>query len=118
MVIHCDYGVSRSAAVAVGWLIYNDDRASIYKIYHDKKHIPNRYIVEKFYKRLNKTMKYIDKWEKEKFESDTPEDAIELVEEETPDGTTGANEENTGSDINDQNEINKEKDDEKNDQNR
>jgi predicted protein tyrosine phosphatase len=78
MVVHCDYGVSRSAAIAVGWLIFNDDRASIYKLYHDKKHIPNRYIVEKFYRRLNKSMKYIDKWEKEKFQT---EDAEEVFEE-------------------------------------
>ncbi|OHD12054.1 MAG: hypothetical protein A2Y34_13845 [Spirochaetes bacterium GWC1_27_15] len=68
MVIHCDYGISRSAGIAVGWLLFNDDRSNIYKIYHDKKHIPNRMIVEKFAKRLNRTMKYIDKWEKEKFE--------------------------------------------------
>ena len=83
MVIHCDYGVSRSAGIAVGWLLYNDDRASIYKLYHDRKHIPNRYIVEKFYRRLNKSMKYIDKWEKEKFLVEQAEDAEELVEEET-----------------------------------
>jgi predicted protein tyrosine phosphatase len=69
MVIHCDVGISRSAGVAIGWLLFKDDRASIYKIYHNRKHIPNRLIVERFAKRLNKSMKYIDKWEKEKFES-------------------------------------------------
>ena len=69
MVIHCDVGISRSAGVAIGWLLFKDDRASIYKIYHNRKHIPNRLIVERFAKRLNKTLKYIDKWEKEKFEN-------------------------------------------------
>ncbi len=68
MVIHCDVGISRSAGVAIGWLLFKDDRASIYKIYHNRKHIPNRLIVERFAKKLNKSMKYIDKWEKEKFE--------------------------------------------------
>ncbi|HOV14219.1 MAG TPA: hypothetical protein PK771_08045, partial [Spirochaetota bacterium] len=68
-VVHCDYGISRSAGVAVGWLMYLDDRASIYKIYHGKKHLPNRLIVEKFARRLNKTMKFIDKWEQEKREA-------------------------------------------------
>ena len=69
MVIHCDVGISRSAGVAIGWLLFKDDRASIYKIYHNRKHIPNRLIVERFAKRLNKSLKYIDKWEKEKFEN-------------------------------------------------
>ena len=69
MVIHCDVGISRSAGVAIGWLLFKDDRASIYKIYHNRKHIPNRLIVERFAKKLNKSMKYIDKWEKEKFET-------------------------------------------------
>jgi predicted protein tyrosine phosphatase len=50
MIIHCDYGISRSAGVAVGWLMFNDDRASIHKIYHDKKHMPNRLVVETFAK--------------------------------------------------------------------
>lgn len=69
MVIHCDVGISRSAGVAIGWLLFKDDRSSIYKIYHNRKHIPNRLIVERFAKRLNKSLKYIDKWEKEKFET-------------------------------------------------
>jgi predicted protein tyrosine phosphatase len=84
MVIHCDVGISRSAGVAIGWLIFKDDRASIYKIYHNRKHIPNRLIVERFAKRLHKSMKYIDKWEKEKFDSvkENPEDnEIEELEE-------------------------------------
>ncbi|MCG8571591.1 MAG: hypothetical protein MJB14_15760 [Spirochaetes bacterium] len=66
-VVHCDQGMSRSAGIAVGWLAYNQDRASIYKIYHNRKHIPNRLIVEHFYKKLGLTMKYINKWEREKF---------------------------------------------------
>jgi len=68
MVIHCDMGISRSAGVAVGWFIFNNDRASIYKIYHGSKHIPNRLVVKKFAVRLNMDMKYINKWENEKFE--------------------------------------------------
>ena len=68
MIIQCEQGQSRSAAVSIGWFLYKDDRSSIYKIYHNKKYIPNRFIVEKFSKRLNKSMKYIDKWEKERFQ--------------------------------------------------
>jgi len=67
-VVHCDYGISRSAGIAVGWLMYHDNRHEIYKIYHNRKHIPNRLIVDMFAKKLNLSVKYIDKWEKEKFE--------------------------------------------------
>jgi len=69
MVIHCDYGISRSAAIAVGWLMFKDDRAGIYKIYHDKKHIPNRLIVELLAKQLNYNLKSINKWERKKLET-------------------------------------------------
>jgi|GEM_PF-3167752 len=69
MVIHCDEGMSRSAGIAIGWFLFNDNRSSIYNIYHNKKHIPNKLIVESFYKRLHKSMKYLKKWEKEKFSS-------------------------------------------------
>jgi predicted protein tyrosine phosphatase len=68
MVIHCEKGISRSAGVAVGWFLFNDNNHSIYKLYHDDKHLPNRLIVEHFYKKLNKDIKRIDRWEKERFE--------------------------------------------------
>lgn len=67
LVIHCDQGISRSAGVAVGWLLFKDERASIYKIYHSGKHIPNSLIVEKFCKRFHKDMTLIKKWEQERF---------------------------------------------------
>ncbi len=66
MIIHCDEGMSRSAGIAVGWFLFKDTKSSIYKIYHDKKHIPNRRIVEFFYKRFKESLNSIDKWEKEK----------------------------------------------------
>ncbi len=68
MVIHCEKGISRSAGVAVGWFLFNDNNQSIYKLYHEDKHLPNRLIVEHFYKKLNKDINRIDKWEKERFE--------------------------------------------------
>lgn len=68
MVIHCEKGISRSAGIAVGWFLFNDNNQSIYKLYHDDKHIPNRLIVENFYKKLKKDIRRIDKWEKERFE--------------------------------------------------
>jgi predicted protein tyrosine phosphatase len=67
MIIHCEEGISRSAGIAVGWFLFKDNRASIYNIYHDKKHMPNRLIVEHFYKYFNKSMSTIEKWEKEKY---------------------------------------------------
>ncbi len=68
MVIHCEKGISRSAGVAIGWFLFNDNNQSIYKLYHDDKHLPNRLIVEHFYKKLSKDIKKIDQWEKERFE--------------------------------------------------
>jgi len=68
MVIHCDLGVSRSAGVAVGWLLFKDDRSSIYKIYHGKKHMANSLIVTMFAKRFNRGLKYLKKWEDEQHE--------------------------------------------------
>ncbi len=67
MIIHCEEGISRSAGVAVGWFLFTDNRSSIYNIYHDKRHSPNRLIVESFYKYFNKDIALIDKWEKEKY---------------------------------------------------
>jgi predicted protein tyrosine phosphatase len=69
MIIHCDIGISRSAGVAVGWFLFKDSRSSIHKIYHDSKHLPNKLVVKSFARRLKKDMKYIEKWEKEKFEN-------------------------------------------------
>ena len=68
MVIHCEKGISRSAAVAVGWFLFNDNHHSIYKLYHEDKHMPNRLIVEHFYEALKQDIRRIDKWEKERFE--------------------------------------------------
>jgi len=68
MVIHCDLGVSRSAGVAVGWLLFKDDRSSIYKIYHGKKHMANSLIVTMFSKRFKRGLKYLKKWEDEQHE--------------------------------------------------
>ena len=65
MVIHCDEGKSRSAGVAVGWFLFNDIKSSIYKIYHNNIHFPNRRIVEFFYKHFNENLNNIDKWENE-----------------------------------------------------
>jgi predicted protein tyrosine phosphatase len=67
MVIHCDEGRSRSAGVAAGWFLFNDVRSSIYKLYHDKFHYPNRRIVEFFFKHYGEDVRRIDKWEKELF---------------------------------------------------
>lgn len=80
MVIHCDEGMSRSAGIAVGWFLFNDNLSSIHSIYHDKKHIPNRLIVEKFHKKFNRSMKIIEKWEKDRIKSED----ISQVEEITP----------------------------------
>lgn len=66
MVIHCDQGRSRSAGIAVGWFLFNDNNSSIYTLYHDKKHIPNRRVVEAFFIKFKKNMKYLNKWEDEK----------------------------------------------------
>jgi len=71
MVIHCEQGISRSAGVAVGWLLFKDDRGSIYKIYHGKKHMPNKRIVEMFSKRLKVNQKYLEsleKWNQEMYQ--------------------------------------------------
>jgi predicted protein tyrosine phosphatase len=62
MAIHCDLGVSRSAGVAVGWLLFKDDRSSIYKIYHGKKHMPNSLIVTMFSTLFKRGQKYLKKW--------------------------------------------------------
>lgn len=67
MVIHCDEGRSRSAGVAAGWFLFNDVRSSIYKLYHDGIHFPNRRVINYFYKHFNVSTKSIDKWEKELF---------------------------------------------------
>lgn len=74
MVIHCEQGISRSAAVAVGWLLYNDDRASIYKIYHGKKYMPNKRIVDMFIKKLKINKRFTEmlhKWNEELFKKDS-----------------------------------------------
>lgn len=63
MVIHCDRGESRSAAIAVGWFLYNDTKSSIYKIYHNPNYFPNRRIVEAFYRHFGADLRQIDKWE-------------------------------------------------------
>lgn len=68
MVIQCERGISRSAGIAVGWFLFNDTVSSIYKLYHDDKHLPNRLIVEQFYKRLRRDIGQIDRWEKERRE--------------------------------------------------
>ena len=65
MVIHCDEGRSRSAGVAAGWFLFNDVRSSIYKLYHDGVHFPNRRVINYFYKFFGKSTKSIDKWENE-----------------------------------------------------
>lgn len=70
MVIHCEQGISRSAGVAVGWLLFKDDKASIHKIYHGKKHMPNRRIVNMFAHKLKISPRYIEtlnRWDKELF---------------------------------------------------
>lgn len=72
MVIHCEQGISRSAGVAVGWLLYKDDRGSIYKIYHSNRHMPNKRIVDMFALKLNVSKKYMDsinKWSQEIFQN-------------------------------------------------
>lgn len=69
MVIHCEKGVSRSVGVAVGWFFFIDNRTSLYKIYHGNKYRPNRHIVEMFAKALNWNLKYINKWEKERYKN-------------------------------------------------
>jgi predicted protein tyrosine phosphatase len=67
MVIHCDQGMSRSAGVAVGWFIFKNDNGSAYKIYHDKKHLPNKLIAEMFANKLNKRfLKFLQKWDNER----------------------------------------------------
>lgn len=68
MIIHCDQGMSRSAGIAVGWFLFKDERASIYKLYHSGRHMPNRLVVKTFCMKLGKDMKLINKWEKEKLD--------------------------------------------------
>lgn len=65
MVIHCDEGRSRSAGVAAGWFLFKDVKSSIYKLYHDNIHFPNRRVVEFFFRHFNEPIQRIDKWEKE-----------------------------------------------------
>jgi predicted protein tyrosine phosphatase len=67
MVIHCDEGRSRSAGVAAGWFLYNDVKSSIYKLYHDRFHYPNKRIVLFFFRQFGEDIRRIDKWEKELF---------------------------------------------------
>ena len=66
MVIHCESGISRSAGIAVGWFLFNDTMSSVYKLYHEDKHLPNRLIVYQFYKRFNLNLDQINKWEKDR----------------------------------------------------
>ena len=66
MVIHCESGISRSAGIAVGWFLFNDSMSSIYKLYHEDKHLPNRLIVFEFYKRFKKNIAQINRWEKDR----------------------------------------------------
>jgi predicted protein tyrosine phosphatase len=65
MVIHCDEGRSRSAGVAAGWFLFKDIKSSIYKLYHDNIHFPNRRIVGFFFSYYNEPIRRIDKWEKD-----------------------------------------------------
>jgi predicted protein tyrosine phosphatase len=65
MVIHCDEGRSRSAGIAVGWFLFNDVRSSIYQLYHDGVHAPNKRVVEFFYRHFGISMNSIEKWENE-----------------------------------------------------
>ncbi|MBN2532331.1 MAG: hypothetical protein JXB88_05540 [Spirochaetales bacterium] len=65
MVIHCDEGRSRSAGIAAGWFLFNDVKSSIYKLYHDDIHFPNRRVVEFFFRHYNEPMKRINKWEQD-----------------------------------------------------
>ncbi len=67
MVIHCDEGRSRSAGVAAGWFLFNDVRSSIYKLYHDGIHFPNRRVINFFYKFFGVNTSSIDKWENEMY---------------------------------------------------
>ena len=67
MVIHCESGISRSAGIAVGWFLFNDTTSSIYKLYHEDKHLPNRLVVYNFYKKFNRDIGQINKWERERF---------------------------------------------------
>ena len=67
MVIHCDKGESRSAAIAVGWFLFQDAKSSIYRIYHNKSYFPNRRIVDFFYRHCGGDIRQIDKWESERF---------------------------------------------------
>ncbi len=67
MVIHCDEGRSRSAAVAAGWFLFKDVKSSIYKLYHDRFHFPNRRVVEFFFKHFGEDIKRVEKWEKDLF---------------------------------------------------
>jgi len=66
MVIHCESGISRSAGIAVGWFLFNDAMSSIYKLYHEDKHLPNRLIVYQFYKRFRRDIGQINRWEKDR----------------------------------------------------
>ncbi|MBN2444014.1 MAG: hypothetical protein JXJ04_21810, partial [Spirochaetales bacterium] len=65
MVIHCDEGRSRSAGIAVGWFLFNDVKSSIYKLYHDNVHFPNRRVVEYFFRSFGEPISRIEKWEEE-----------------------------------------------------
>jgi predicted protein tyrosine phosphatase len=67
MVIHCDKGESRSAAIAAGWFLFNDTKSGIFKIYHNKAYFPNRRIIEFFYRHFGADIRQIDKWESERF---------------------------------------------------
>ena len=66
MVIHCESGISRSAGIAVGWFLFNDTTSSVYKLYHEDKHLPNRLIVFHFYKKFHRNIEQINRWEKER----------------------------------------------------
>lgn len=67
MIIHCDEGRSRSAGIAVGWFLFHGNRSSVYKLYHDGVHYPNRRIVNAFYHHFGLNTKMIDRWEEEIF---------------------------------------------------
>ncbi|MBN1696127.1 MAG: hypothetical protein JW881_01325 [Spirochaetales bacterium] len=67
MVIHCDEGRSRSAGVAAGWFLFNDNKSSVYRLYHDNIHYPNRRVVELFFEYFGVKKELIDKWERDLF---------------------------------------------------
>ncbi len=58
MNIHCVYGASRSAALAISWCKFKKQQECIDYIYNSKDYLPNPFVIDLMYEQLNKKPPY------------------------------------------------------------